>query len=586
MAASMFTKTFFASINPPTAPNRIQKTANSNPFSLTSLPTAHKHWKNSQDHDDTFTSTPLEYPNYGTKKHDFGGLSVQHSHKLEACRRALRKVGKDDGFESLNMINAIQRLGIDYHFEEDIDAILKEQYAKYIALGDCGQNLHEVALRFRLLRQRGYYVPADVFNNFKNREGKFDKELDNDINGLMSLFEASQLSIEGEGTLDEARSFCEQLLNAWQIRHPDDNQVSVVGNTLGNPYHKSLARFMAKKFFDNLNGTNGLWLNDLHQLAKMDFNMVQSIHQKEIVQMSIWWKDVGLAQELKFARDQPLKWYVVSMACLTDPDLSEERVDLTKPISLIYIIDDIFDVHGTLEEVTLFTEAINKWDLAAVEELPEYMKICLKALNDITDEISHKIYQKHGWNPVDSLRKTWASLCNAFLVEAPWFSSGQSPKAEEYLKNAVVSSGVHVVLVHIFFLLGHGATKETVHLVDNVPEIISSPATILRLWDDLGSAMDESQDGHDGSYIDYYMKEHKDYAVKEVREKVVDMISDSWKRLNKECLISPNPLPAKFNEACLNMARMVPLLYSYDDNHDLPSLEEHMKSVLDQSVPM
>ncbi|KAG6639617.1 hypothetical protein CIPAW_10G113400 [Carya illinoinensis] len=484
------------------------------------------------------------------------------------------------------MINAIQRLGIDYHFEEDIDAILKGQYAKYIAHGDCGQNLHEVALRFRLLRQRGYYVPADVFNKFKDREGKFDKELGKDINGLMSLFEASQLSIEREGILDEAGIFCEQLLNAWQIRHLDDNQVSVVGNTLRNPYHKSLARFMAKKFFGNFTGRNGWYSNDLHHLAKMDFNMVQSIHQKEIVQISKWWTDVGLAQDLKFARDQPLKWYIVSMACLTDPVLSEERVELTKPISLIYIIDDIFDVHGTLEEVTLFTAAINKWDLAALEELPEYMKICFKVLTGITDEISHKIYQRHGWNPVDSLRKTWASLCNAFLVEAQWFSSGQSPKAAEYLKNAVVSSGVHVVLIHIFFLLGHGVTKETVHIVDNVPEIISSPATILRLWDDLGSAMDESQDGQDGSYIDYYMNEHKDSTVKEAREKVIDMISDSWKCLNKECLISPNQLPTKFNEACLNMARVVPLLYSYDDNHDLPSLEEHMKSMLYQSVHM
>ncbi|KAG6692404.1 (3S,6E)-nerolidol synthase 1-like [Carya illinoinensis] len=585
MAASMSTTTFFACINPPTAPNRIQKTPNSNPFSLASLPSAHKHWKISQDHD-TFASTPLEYPNYGTKKHDFGGFSVQHSHKLEACRRALKKVGKDDGFESLDMINAIQRLGIDYHFEEDIDAILKGQYAKYIAHGDCGQNLHEVALRFRLLRQRGYYVPADVFNKFKDREGKFDKELGKDINGLMSLFEASQLSIEREGILDEAGIFCEQLLNAWQIRHLDDNQVSVVGNTLRNPYHKSLARFMAKKFFGNFTGRNGWYSNDLHHLAKMDFNMVQSIHQKEIVQISKWWTDVGLAQDLKFARDQPLKWYIVSMACLTDPVLSEERVELTKPISLIYIIDDIFDVHGTLEEVTLFTAAINKWDLAALEELPEYMKICFKVLTGITDEISHKIYQRHGWNPVDSLRKTWASLCNAFLVEAQWFSSGQSPKAAEYLKNAVVSSGVHVVLIHIFFLLGHGVTKETVHIVDNVPEIISSPATILRLWDDLGSAMDESQDGQDGSYIDYYMNEHKDSTVKEAREKVIDMISDSWKCLNKECLISPNQLPTKFNEACLNMARVVPLLYSYDDNHDLPSLEEHMKSMLYQSVHM
>lgn len=50
-----------------------------------------------------------------------------------------------------------------------------------------------------------------------------------------------------------------------------------------------------------------------------------------------------------------------SMAVLTDPTLSEQRVELTKPISLVYIIDDIFDVYGTLDELTLFTEAINRY---------------------------------------------------------------------------------------------------------------------------------------------------------------------------------------------------------------------------------
>jgi hypothetical protein len=74
-----------------------------------------------------------------------------------------------------------------------------------------------------------------------------------------------------------------------------------------------------------------------------------------------WWRDLGLAKELKFARNQPLKWYTCSMVCLTDPELSDERLELTKPISLVYIIDDIFDVYGTLEELTLFTEAIKKY---------------------------------------------------------------------------------------------------------------------------------------------------------------------------------------------------------------------------------
>ncbi|GLT70746.1 hypothetical protein SLA2020_428060 [Shorea laevis] len=242
------------------------------------------------------------------------------------------------------------------------------------------------------------------------------------------------------------------------------------------------------------------------------------MHQKEIVQISKWWTDLGLSKELKRH----------------------------------------FDVYGTLEELTLFTEAINKWDVAAVEQLPEYMKICFIALYDITNEIADKIHQKHGWNPIGSLRKTWASLCNAFLVEAKWFASGHSPKLDEYLENAVVSS---VVLAHTFFLVGQRITTETEDLVDNIQSIISSPATILRLWDDLGSAMDEGQDGRDGSYVDYYVKEHKGCSMKDAREKVVSMISEAWKRLNKECL-SPNPFPAAFAKASLNIARLVPLLYA------------------------
>ena len=82
----------------------------------------------------------------------------------------------------------------------------------------------------------------------------------------------------------------------------------------------------------------------------------------------------------------------------------------------------------------------------------------------------------------------WATLFRAFLVEAQWFGSGKLPMAKEYLENGIISSGVHIVLVHIFFLLGHGLTNQNVELIDNNPDIISSTATILRLWDDLGSA--------------------------------------------------------------------------------------------------
>ncbi|KAM7486341.1 hypothetical protein LguiA_002350 [Lonicera macranthoides] len=142
-----------------------------------------------------------------------------------------------------------------------------------------------------------------------------------------------------------------------------------------------------------------------------------------------------------------------------------------------------------------------RWDFAATEQLPDYMKICFKALYDTTNEIGYNICKEYGWNPVDSLQKAWASLFDAFLVEAKWFASGCVPKADEYLKNGIVSSGIHVVLVHLFFLLGEGTNKESANIVNANTDIISSVASILRLWDDLGSAKDEIQDGHDGSYI-------------------------------------------------------------------------------------
>lgn len=78
-------------------------------------------------------------------------------------------------------------------------------------------------------------------------------------------------------------------------------------------------------------------------------------------------------------------------------------------------------------------------------------------------------------------------------MEARWFAaSGELPTAQVYLENGKVSSGAYVVPVYLFFLLGLGGIGQNGAVdMDNmyVPqELISYAATILRLWDDLGSA--------------------------------------------------------------------------------------------------
>ncbi|KAK9265998.1 hypothetical protein L1049_012498 [Liquidambar formosana] len=558
---------FSASSHPPIASNEISQIGTSLTDITCDPATAHK-WSIDQVH--ALVSNPSKYYDNLTAYQSFTDeFCVDHEQKLKEVRHVLISKAGGDSLEGLLLIDAIQRLGIDHYFQQEIDTVLQSHNVISKARGHSDHDLYAVALCFRLLRQQGYFVPADVFNNFKDKEGKFKQKLSEDIKGLMGLYEAAQLSTEGEDILDEAGDFSGELLNAC-MPHLNDHEARVVANTLRYPHHKSLSRFMAKKYLSDFQDTNE-WTNVLVELAKMDFNILQSIQRREILEVSKWWKELGLTKELKFARDQPLKWYMWSMAVLTDPSFSEQRIELTKPISLVYIIDDIFDVYGTLDELTLFTEAVSRWEFAAVDQLPDYMKACFKALYDITNEIGYKLYEKHGWNPIDSLRKTWESLCNAFLVEARWFASGQLPKAEEYLRNGVVSSGVHVVLVHMFFLLGQGITKESQDLGnDHIPGIIYFTATILRLWDDLGSAKDENQDGHDGSYVECYMKDNEGSSVESARDHITQMISDSWKCLNKECL-SPNPFSASFTRASLNAARMVPLMYNYDDDHSLPS---------------
>ncbi|KAL6992236.1 (3S,6E)-nerolidol synthase 1, partial [Sarracenia purpurea var. burkii] len=129
------------------------------------------------------------------------------------------------------------------------------------------------------------------------------------------------------------------------------------------------------------------------------------------------------------------------------------------------------------------------WELAAIEKLSDYLKNCFKTLYDTTNEIAHQIHKKHGQNPINALRRSWASLCNAFVVKAKWFAFGHEPKAEEYLKNGIITPGVHVVSVHMLFLLGdYCQTEESIELASANSEIITSTATILRLWNDLGSA--------------------------------------------------------------------------------------------------
>ena len=76
-----------------------------------------------------------------------------------------------------------------------------------------------------------------------------------------------------------------------------------------------------------------------------------------------WWKELNFSKKLPFIRDRVIECYFWILGVYFEPKYFLARRILTKVIAMTSTIDDIYDVYGTLEEIELFTEAIERLKL-------------------------------------------------------------------------------------------------------------------------------------------------------------------------------------------------------------------------------
>lgn len=82
----------------------------------------------------------------------------------ETVRTMIYKGGRENGenpLKILNLVDDLQRLGLSYHFENEISNVLENIYYKYYKTPEnwTKMDLNLKALGFRLLRQHGYHIP-------------------------------------------------------------------------------------------------------------------------------------------------------------------------------------------------------------------------------------------------------------------------------------------------------------------------------------------------------------------------------------------------------------------------------------------
>lgn len=61
--------------------------------------------------------------------------------------------------DTVRLVDTLERLGVDNHFVKEVDKALNRVHDEELDF-DASNDLHVVALRFRLLRQHGFWVSA------------------------------------------------------------------------------------------------------------------------------------------------------------------------------------------------------------------------------------------------------------------------------------------------------------------------------------------------------------------------------------------------------------------------------------------
>ncbi|KAI3470062.1 hypothetical protein Pfo_026725 [Paulownia fortunei] len=211
---------------------------------------------------------------------------LERAEKLkEEVRIVLEK--RRHPLEQIEVVEVVQRLGISYHFTDYADRIVESVYNMDDEWNK--EELHATALKFRLLRQHGYFVPQEVFSSFLDEAGNFKNSFHNDIKGLLSLYEASYLSMEGESILDAARDFAtdhlKQILK--HLLNSSSNQIlaAEIAHSLELPLHWRMLRLEARWFIGIYERRDDM-MPVLLEFAKLDFNIVQAMYQDELKQMS------------------------------------------------------------------------------------------------------------------------------------------------------------------------------------------------------------------------------------------------------------------------------------------------------------
>lgn len=447
--------------------------------------------------------------------------SLIHLHDsgcLDYLRGALKKFGNAvptiypiNIHARLCMVDNLKKLGICRHFAVEIQNVLDETYRCWLQGEDeIFTSAGTCSMAFRILRGYGYNISSDPVAQFLEQE-QCSGHL-NDIYTMLDLYQALEMIIATDQPVSKKlnSSTLESLIQRLSGEFYPPNGLTKqiheqVDDVLKFPSHANLDRVANRRNIKHYDVDNTRVLKtsysssnfgnkDFLTLAVEDFNLCQSIHRNELKQLERWLMQNRL-DKLKFARERSAYCYFSAAATIFQPELSDARMSWAKNGVLTTVIDDFFDVGGSMEELNNLILLFKKWDVdVSTDCCSERVGIIFSALHSTISEIGDKASKWQARSVTRHITDIWLNLLNAMLREAEWARDMSVPTLDKYMANGYVSFALGPIVLPALYFVGPKLPDDVVKHPE-YHSLFKLVSTCGRLLNDIRSFERESKDG-------------------------------------------------------------------------------------------
>lgn len=499
------------------------------------------------------------------------------------------------------MVDSLEKLGIDFHFQEEIQTVLDQTYRLWQQQeDDIFLEPTTCAMAFRLLRLHGYDISSEALSRFS--EDKFCNTLQGylrDVDSVLELHKASQIVLHStnDSVLHELYSWTRLFLDKYwssssttdhkrfnyidhelpfAVRYPHHTYLDCILNQRSIKHYNVDQKRTLKTSYSCLNLANKEFL----ELAVENFNHCQSVIHEEFKQYQRWFRESGM-DKLEFPRAKVAYCYIVALVGNGSPELSKARLSWAKSGLALGIVDDFFDVWGSQEEQINLLHLMEKWDVdVSTECCSETVKILFLALKGIICEVADQAFKVQGRSVLCHVIQLWAEVLRTFSKEAEWGRTNHVPTLEEYFPNSIKSFAIGILIPGLY-LVGPKLSEKIIQSAE-FNQLFEALSLAGRLLNDINGYQREKEQGKFNSITVELMHGSGTMGEEEIIEKLQRMVDEKRKELLRLVVKEEGSIvPRNVKHLFWNWCKLFHLFYKKDDVVHATELADEFSTIND-----